>query len=73
MNHKLFIKSAECGKNEKMEVNKRKREKMREKDAIYDCDSGCKELHIKLIYVLAISTRSKRVLTKDKVNNFNYL
>ena len=66
-NHKLFIKSAECGKSEKTRENKKKREKIREKYAKYGCDSGCKELHIKLIYVLAISTRNNGVLTKEKM------
>ena len=55
--NKLFIKSSEYGKNEVLRDKMRKTEKTKEKTIKYACDSGCKPKHIKLIYVLAVSTR----------------
>ena len=49
MNHKLFIKSAECGKNEIIREKQSNKEEKREKHIKYSCDNVCKELHMKLI------------------------
>ena len=39
---------------------------MRENKEKYSCNTVCKQMHIKLIYVLEISTQNKRVLTNEK-------
>ena len=55
------------GKNEIIKGNGRIKEKKRENSIKYACDTVCKAVHIKLIYVLAISTRNHGVLTKEKM------
>ena len=62
-NSKQIIKSTFLGKNEIMKEKKRKWKKKKENIMKYHCNTSCKGAHIKLIYVLMISTQSKWVLT----------
>ena len=49
----------QVGKNMPKRYYPLKQDKIRENTSIYACDTVCKEVHIKLIYVLTISTRTK--------------